>query len=62
MNKNPAPMRKEIDTSIVDRDTQHITAVIDAAAVASVNGQKWVNFVRDRASSDDEIERWTSVS
>ena len=46
MNKSPAPMRKKIDTGIVDRDAKPIAAVIDAAAVTSVNGQKWVNFVR----------------
>ena len=55
-------MQKEIDTSIVNRDVKAVTAVIDAATFISVNGQKWVNLVRGRASSDDEIERWTSLS
>ena len=54
-------MQKEFGTSIVNRDTKATTAVIDAAAVTSVNGQKWMNLVRGRASSDDEIERCTSV-
>ena len=61
MNKYPTSMQKEFVTNIVNRDTKATTAVIDAAAVTSVNGQKWVNFVRDRASSDDEIERCTSL-
>ena len=55
-------MQKEIGTSIVNRDAKAITAVIDAATFTSVNGQQWVNLVRDRASSDDEIERCTSLS
>ena len=62
MNKYPASMQKEIGTSIVNRDAKPTTAVIDAAMFTSVNGQKWMNFVRDRASSDDEIERCISVS
>ena len=33
-------MQKEIGTSIVNRDAKPTTAVIDAAAVTSVNGQK----------------------
>ena len=53
-------MRKEIDTSIVDRDAKPTTAVIDSAAVTRVNGKK-VGESR-RASSDDESERWTCVS
>ena len=39
-------MQKEIGTSIVNRDTKATTAVIDAAAVTSVNGQKWMNLER----------------
>ena len=39
-------MRKEIDTSIVDRDAKPTTAVIDSAAVTRVNGKKWVYLVR----------------
>ena len=62
MNKYPTSMQKEFGTSIVNRDTKATTAVIDAAAVTSVNGQKGMNLVRDRASCDDEIERCTSVS
>ena len=53
-------MQKEIGTSIVNRDAKPTIAVIDAATFTSVNGQKWLNLVRDRTSSDDEIERWTS--
>ena len=59
---NPASMQKEFGTSIVNSDTKATTAVIDAAAVTSVNGQKWLNLVRDRASIDDEIETCTSLS
>ena len=62
MSKYPASMQKEIGTSIVNRDAKPTTAVIDAAAFTSVNGQQWLNLVRGRASSDDEIERCTSVS
>ena len=61
MNKSPASMRKEIDTSIVNRNAKPLTAVKDAATFTSVNGHKWMNLVRGRASSDDEIERCTSV-
>ena len=54
-------MRKEIGTSIVNRDAKPFIEVIDAATLTSVNAQQWVNLVRDRASSDDEIARCTSV-
>ena len=62
VSKNPASMQKESDTGVVNRDTKATTAVIDAATFTSVNGQQWLNLVRGRASSDDEIERCTSVS
>ena len=61
MNKYPTSTQKEFGTSIVNRGANATTAVIDVAAVTSVNGQKWMNLVRGQASSDDEIERWTSV-
>ena len=61
MNNYPASTQKEFGTSIVNRETKATTAVIDAASVTSVNGQKWMKLVRGRASSDDEIERCTSV-
>ena len=46
-------MQEEMCTSIVNRDAKPIAAVIDAATFTSVNGQKWMNLVRDRASGDD---------
>ena len=61
MNKYPISMQKEIGTSIVNRDAKPTTAVINAATFTSVNGQKWMNLVSDRASSDDKIEMCTSV-
>ena len=44
----------------MNRDTKAFTGVIDAATFTSVNGQQWVDRVRRRASSDDEIVRCTS--
>ena len=55
VNKNPASMQKEIGTSIVNRDTKAITAVIDAATFTSVNGQKWVDLVRGRAQATTRL-------
>ena len=48
--------RREREGDIVNRETKAITAVFDAATFTSVNGEKWVNLVRDRASSDDGRE------
>ena len=39
-------MQKEIGPNIGNRDTKATTAVINAAAGTSANGQKWMNLVR----------------
>ena len=49
MNKYPTSTQKEFGTSIVNRDTKATIAVIDAAAVTSVNGQK-MDEPRERPS------------
>ena len=43
-----------------EQHAKAITAVIDAAVFSSVIGQKCMDLLKGRESSDEVIERWTS--